>query len=238
MGTPFGSVFALAAPMDKGRPTAWAAWLRDLLLTHHFALESRDQVRAQTIHGVTVRAGPRDVPVLVEDRRGHACSRRRTATARPIECIRIVLQREGAATSLDTHWYPTGPHNEVPLDCPSATVPRILISRDGALDPIPPGRIARLLTEHTPGGAAPHSAERLLVLAGQLASILPHAGSDEATRAARGAALQIYLKGKPLALDAPTRESLRTLLGEDTARFVAARNRGKTVPVRSLTVSA
>ena len=232
MDTPLKSLFALTAALDSGRRTAWTEWLRDLLFSHRFTLEGRDHARAQTIHRVTVRAGPRDAPVLVEDRGANASAGRHIATGWPVECIRTVLHCDGAATTLDTHWYPAGPRNGVTLDSPRATAPRILMTREGALDPELPGRIARLLTEPMPEGGVPHSAERLLVLARQFASILPRAGADEETRAARGAALQVYIEGRLRALDAPTRESLRTLLGEDTARFVAVRKGGKAVGLR------
>lgn len=239
MDTPNGTVFALAAALDEGGTTAWSAWLGDLLFSRGFTLASVGQAHAQTIHRVTVHAGPREAPVLVENRDGHAWMRRRTVTGRPVECIRTVLHRERAATTiLDTHWYPTGPCNGVPLESPGATVPRIMLTREGALDPSLPGRIARLLTETAPETAAPHSGRRFLALAGQLARIVPQAGSNDETRAARSAAMQAYLEGKLLALDAPAHESLRILLGEDTAQFVAARNHGKTVAVRSLTLSA
>lgn len=118
MSTP--ARIALAASLDSGRRTAWTEWLRDLLLSHRLTLESRNCERAWTIHRVTLRAGPRDAPVLVEDRHEHASARRRIAIDRPVDCIRTVLHLYGGATTtLDTGWYPCGPKNDVTLEPPS-----------------------------------------------------------------------------------------------------------------------
>ena len=72
---------------------------------------------------------------------------------------------------------------------------------------------------------------------GQLALIVPHAGTDEETRAARGDVLRIYLEGRLRGLDTSTRESVRALLGDDMARVAAARDKRRTVTLRSLTLS-
>ena len=120
MSTPPESPFALAAGLDSGRRTEWTEWLRDPLLSQRLTLESRNHERAWTIHCVTVRAGPRDAPVPVEDRRERASARRRIAIDWPVDCIRTVLHVDGGATTtLGTGWYPCGPQNDVALEPPS-----------------------------------------------------------------------------------------------------------------------
>ena len=84
--------------------------------------------------------------------------------------------------------------------------------REGALDPELPGRIFRLFAEPTPEDAAANRAQRRLSVA---AARERHAAcrTAEEIRAARGAALELCLQAKRLALDTPTRESLTTFAG-------------------------
>ena len=230
------STFALARALDDGHPTAWSVWLRDLLHSHGGALESEDHAHAQSIRAVTVHAGPRDAPSLVEDRRGHTCTRGRPATERPVESIRAVLHCQGETIALNTPWYPTGPHNALPLDSPCATLPSILMTHAGALDRALPGRIARLLTEPAPEDAEPCIADRLLALARQLAPIVIHAGTADETRAARAGVLEVYLEGRLRGLDTSARKAMSALLGEDVAQLVATRKGARTATLRSVTL--